>query len=162
MGASCTARPAGPDAALGDRFVYPVRRHLGAKGLAYIKVNDRALGRVSLQSPIIRTARPGAGARSSNAPRTGRRLSFFGARPRQARGAIWGRCAPGSGIPIRPQHGLFEAGWRRGVVIDFPMFRVDEGEQRWVSAHIRSRHRRTGTMITSNPTRAVPCQGLRP
>jgi len=109
----------------------------GAKGLAYIKVNQRALGREGLQSPITKNLHDRALA--AILERTGAQdgdLIFFGAdRARvvaDALGALRTRIGQSD---FGRSHGLFEAGWRPVWVIDFPMFEFDEQEQRWVAAH---------------------------
>jgi len=109
----------------------------GAKGLAYIKVNQRARGRDGLQSPITKNLHDRALAQIVE--RTGAQdgdLIFFGAdRARivaDSLGALRSRIGHSE---FGRSHGLFEAGWRPLWVIDFPMFEFDEQEQRWVAAH---------------------------
>jgi len=109
----------------------------GAKGLAYIKVNERALGRDGLQSPITKNLHDRA--LREVIERTGAQdgdLIFFGAdRARivaDSLGALRTRIGHSE---FGRSHGLFEAGWRPVWVIDFPMFEFDEEEQRWVAAH---------------------------
>jgi aspartyl-tRNA synthetase len=109
----------------------------GAKGLAYIKVNERALGREGLQSPVVKNLHDRA--LQQIVERTGARdgdLIFFGAdRARivaDSLGALRTRIGHSE---FGRSHGLFEAGWRPVWVIDFPMFEFDEQEQRWVAAH---------------------------
>ena len=109
----------------------------GAKGLAYIKVNERARGRDGLQSPIIKNLHDRALAEILE--RSGAQdgdLIFFGAdRARivaDSLGAL--RTRIGHSDFGRSQ-GLFDAGWRPVWVVDFPMFEFDEDEQRWVAAH---------------------------
>jgi aspartyl-tRNA synthetase len=109
----------------------------GAKGLAYIKVNERARGRDGLQSPIIKNLHDRALAEILD--RSGAQdgdLIFFGAdRARivaDSLGALRTRIGHSD---FGRSHGLFDAGWRPLWVVDFPMFEFDEGEQRWVAAH---------------------------
>jgi len=109
----------------------------GAKGLAYIKVNERERGRDGLQSPIIKNLHDGA--LREILSRTGAQdgdLIFFGAdRARivaDSLGALRTRIGHSE---FGRSHGLFEPGWRPVWVIDFPMFEFDEEEQRWVAAH---------------------------
>jgi aspartyl-tRNA synthetase len=109
----------------------------GAKGLAYIKVNERARGRDGLQSPIIKNLHDAA--LREILSRTGAQdgdLIFFGAdRARivaDSLGALRTRIGHSE---FGRSNGLFEAGWRPVWVIDFPMFEFDEEEQRWVAAH---------------------------
>ncbi len=109
----------------------------GAKGLAYIKVNQRALGRDGLQSPIVKSLHDAALA--AILERTGAQdgdLIFFGADRAKVVADSLGA------LRVRIGHsefgraaGLFEPGWKPVWVIDFPMFEFDEQEQRWVAAH---------------------------
>jgi len=109
----------------------------GAKGLAYIKVNQRAQGRDGLQSPIVKSLHDAALA--SILERTGAQdgdLIFFGADRAKivadSLGAL--RVRIGHSEFGRAQ-GLSEQAWKPLWVVDFPMFEFDEGEQRWVAAH---------------------------
>jgi aspartyl-tRNA synthetase len=109
----------------------------GARGLAYIKVNERAAGREGLQSPITKNLHDRALA--AILERTGAQdgdLIFFGAdRARivaDSLGALRTRIGHSD---FGRSHGLFVAGWRPLWVIDFPMFEFNEEEQRWVAAH---------------------------
>ncbi|SPE34919.1 aspartyl-tRNA synthetase [Burkholderiales bacterium] len=109
----------------------------GAKGLAYIKVNQRAQGRDGLQSPIIKSLHDSALA--AILERTGARdgdLIFFGADRAKvvadSLGALRGRIGHSD---FGKNHGFCEQGWQPLWVIDFPMFEFDEEEQRWVAAH---------------------------
>jgi aspartyl-tRNA synthetase len=109
----------------------------GAKGLAYIKVNQRAQGRDGLQSPIVKSLHDTALA--TILERTGAQdgdLIFFGADRAKVVADSLGALRVRIGhSEFGKSHGLFEAGWRPLWVIDFPMFEFDEGEQRWVAAH---------------------------
>jgi aspartyl-tRNA synthetase len=109
----------------------------GAKGLAYVKVNERSRGRDGLQSPIIKNLHD----RSLAAiiERTGAQdgdLIFFGAdRARVVADSLGALRTRIGHSEFGRSQGLFEAGWRPLWVIDFPMFEFDEQEQRWVAAH---------------------------
>jgi len=112
-------------------------RIYGAKGLAYIKVNEKAKGRDGLQSPIVKNLHDTALAEILK--RTGAAdgdVIFFGAdRARivaDSMGALRLRIGHSQ---FGKAHGLFEAGWRPLWVIDFPMFEYDEQAQRYVAAH---------------------------
>ncbi len=109
----------------------------GAKGLAYIKVNQRAQGRDGLQSPIVKSLHDAALA--AILERTGARdgdLIFFGADRAKVVADSLGALRVRIGhSEFGRSHGLFEAGWKPLWVVDFPMFEFDEGEQRWVAAH---------------------------
>jgi aspartyl-tRNA synthetase len=109
----------------------------GAKGLAYIKVNQRAQGRDGLQSPIVKSLHDSALA--AILERTGARdgdLIFFGADRAKVVADSLGALRVRIGhSEFGRSHGLSEQGWRPVWVIDFPMFEFDEAEQRWVAAH---------------------------
>lgn len=109
----------------------------GAKGLAWIKVNEVAKGRDGLQSPIVKNIHDEA--LSAILERTGAQdgdLIFFGADKAKivndAIGAL--RVKIGTSAFGR-EHGLFEDRWAPLWVIDFPMFEYDEEEQRWQAMH---------------------------
>ncbi|MBV8209144.1 MAG: aspartate--tRNA ligase [Burkholderiaceae bacterium] len=109
----------------------------GAKGLAYIKVNERARGRDGLQSPIVKNLHDRAlGEIVSHTQAQDGDLIFFGAdRARivaDSLGALRTRIGHSD---FGRENGLFEQGWRPLWVVDFPMFEFDEQEQRWVAAH---------------------------
>jgi len=109
----------------------------GAKGLAYVKVNERAKGREGLQSPITKNLHDAALAQILE--RTGAQdgdLIFFGADRAKVVSDSLGALRTRIGhSEFGRANGLFEAGWRPLWVIDFPMFEFDEEEQRWVAAH---------------------------
>ena len=114
-----------------DAYTAYVAR-FGAKGLAYIKVNERTRGREGLQSPIVKflsdaqvagiLERTGAGDND---------LIFFGADTIKvvcdALGAL--RLLVGQDL------GIVQTGWRPLWVVDFPMFEWDADERRWVAMH---------------------------
>jgi len=107
-------------------------RSLGAKGLAWIKVNDRAAGAAGLQSPIVKNLH--AGALAAILERSGAEngdLLFFGAdRATQVNewlGALRQR--------IGHERGLAQAGWRPLWVVDFPMFEFDDESKAWKARH---------------------------
>jgi len=109
----------------------------GAKGLAWIKVNQVAQGRDGLQSPIVKNLHDEALA--AILKRSGAQdgdLIFFGADKAKvvndALGAL--RLKVGHSDFGKAQ-GLFEAGWRPLWVIDFPMFEYDDEAKRWAAVH---------------------------
>jgi aspartyl-tRNA synthetase len=109
----------------------------GAKGLAWIKVNEAAKGRDGLQSPIVKNLHDAAIA--AILARSGAQngdILFFGAdRAKVVNAAIGAlRLKIGHGDWARA-HGLFEAGWKPLWVVDFPMFEFDDDEQRFVACH---------------------------
>jgi aspartyl-tRNA synthetase len=109
----------------------------GAKGLAWIKVNDLAKGREGLQSPIVKNLHDRA--LDEVLKRTGAGngdLIFFGADKAKvvndALGAL--RVKVGHSEFGRAK-GLFEDRWAPLWVVDFPMFEYDEEGQRWNAVH---------------------------
>jgi len=104
----------------------------GAKGLAYIKVNEVAKGRDGLQSPIVKNLDDAA--LKAIIERTGATdgdLIFFGADKakvvNEALGALRAK--------VGHERGLAESGWRPLWVVDFPMFEYDEEGKRWAALH---------------------------
>ena len=109
----------------------------GAKGLAYIKVNEQAKGRDGLQSPIVKNIHNKAIAEVL--ARTGAQdgdLIFFGADKEKIVNDAIGALRLKIGLSeFGKKNGLFEAGWRPMWVVDFPMFEFDETEQRYSAVH---------------------------
>ncbi|RME34780.1 MAG: aspartate--tRNA ligase [Gammaproteobacteria bacterium] len=104
----------------------------GAKGLAYIKVNERDAGRDGLQSPILKFLPDGV--IESLLERTGAMsgdLIFFGA----DRASVVNESLAALRVRLGHDLGLVEEGWRPLWVIDFPMFEWDEKESRWFALH---------------------------
>ncbi len=104
----------------------------GAKGLAYIKVNERARGRDGLQSPIIKFLSDAAVA--GILERTGAAdndLIFFGADSAKVVSDALGALRLKIGQDLK----LVQQGWRPLWVVDFPMFEWDPDEKRWVAMH---------------------------
>jgi aspartyl-tRNA synthetase len=104
----------------------------GAKGLAYIKVNERARGRDGLQSPIIKFLSDAAVA--GILERTGATdndLIFFGADSAKVVCDALGALRLKIGQDLK----LVQPGWRPLWVVDFPMFEWDADERRWVAMH---------------------------
>jgi aspartyl-tRNA synthetase len=114
-----------------DDYTAFVARY-GAKGLAYVKVNDAAKGREGLQSPILKflsdTAIAGLVERTGAV--TGD-LVFFGADRAQVVNDALGALR----IKVGQDLGLVEQGWRPLWVIDFPMFEWDVDAKRWIAMH---------------------------
>jgi aspartyl-tRNA synthetase len=104
----------------------------GAKGLAYIKVNERARGREGLQSPIIKFLSDAAlgGILERAAARDGD-LIFFGADSAKVVSDALGALRLKLGQDLK----LVSGGWRPLWVIDFPMFEWDADAKRWVAMH---------------------------
>ena len=112
-------------------------RIYGAKGLAWIKVNDRAKGREGLQSPIVKNLHDAALAavleRSGAADGD---LIFFGAdKAKVVNDAIGALRVKIGHSDFGRARGLFDDRWAPLWVVDFPMFEYDEGERRWNAMH---------------------------
>lgn len=109
----------------------------GAKGLAYIKVNDAASIPDGLQSPIVKNIH--LDALKGLIERTGAQsgdLIFFGADKikvvNDAMGALRVKIGHSE---FGKETGLFQPGWKPLWVVDFPMFEYDEDEGRYFAAH---------------------------
>ena len=104
----------------------------GAKGLAYIKVNDVAKGRDGLQSPILKFLSDAAiaGLVERTGAATGD-LVFFGADKAKVVNDALGALR----VKLGQDLGLVEAGWRPLWVMDFPMFEWDPAARRWAAMH---------------------------
>lgn len=104
----------------------------GAKGLAYIKVNDVAAGREGLQSPILKflpdevieaiMQRVGA---------TNGDLVFFGA----DKTSIVNESLGALRVKLGHDLDMVEHGWRPLWVVAFPMFEWDDKTERWYALH---------------------------
>jgi aspartyl-tRNA synthetase len=109
----------------------------GAKGLAYIKVNDLSKGRDGLQSPIVKNIHDKAIAEVL--ARTGAQdgdLIFFGAdKAKIVNDAIGALRIKIGHSEFGKKNGLFEKAWRPLWVVDFPMFEFDEEAQRYSAVH---------------------------
>jgi aspartyl-tRNA synthetase len=109
----------------------------GAKGLAWIKVNEAAKGRDGLQSPIVKNIHDAALAEMIK--RTGAQdgdLLFFGAdRTKVVNDAMGALRVKIGHSEFGQANGLFEAGWQPLWVVDFPMFEYDEEAARYTAAH---------------------------
>ncbi|KRE88706.1 aspartate--tRNA(Asp/Asn) ligase [Frateuria sp. Soil773] len=104
----------------------------GAKGLAWIKVEDRAKGREGVNSPVakflddaaLEAVLAAAGAQTGD-------IVFVGAGKWKAVTDFMGALR----LKVGKDRGLVEAGWKPLWVTDFPMFEYDEDEQRYVALH---------------------------
>jgi len=116
----------------------------GAKGLAYIKVNDTAAGSgdasarwPGLQSPIVKNLHDAA--LIEILARTGAQngdLIFFGAdKAKVVNDAIGALRLKIGHSEFGRSNGLFTAGWRPLWVVDFPMFEFDDEAQRYTATH---------------------------
>ena len=113
-----------------DDYTEMVGRY-GAKGLAYIKVNDREGGANGLQSPILKFLPVEAVESVLNrvGAETGD-LIFFGAGKLRVVNESLGALRDQLGV----DRGLIEEGWRPLWIIDFPVFEEDGGGG-WTSSH---------------------------
>jgi aspartyl-tRNA synthetase len=114
-----------------DDYTAFVARY-GAKGLAYVKVNDVTKGRDGLQSPIIKFLSDEAVA--GILTRTGVKdndLIFFGADSAKVVNDAIGALRIRVGQDLK----LLEPGWRPLWVVDFPMFEWDAEAKRWSAMH---------------------------
>jgi aspartyl-tRNA synthetase len=104
----------------------------GAKGLAYVKVNDISTGRNGLQSPIVKFLPDEVLAKILT--RTGAEngdLIFFGADTAKVVNDALGALRLRVGLDL----GLLSGEWAPLWVVNFPMFEWDEQGQRWNALH---------------------------
>ncbi|HEX5613439.1 MAG TPA: aspartate--tRNA ligase [Burkholderiales bacterium] len=126
----------------------------GAKGLAWIKVNDRSRLPEGLQSPIVKflpaevlaqiLERSGAGNGD---------VLLFGADKAKVVNDVLGALR----VKIGHEKGYAEKGWRPAWVVDFPMFEWDEEGRRWSAAHHPFTSPKDGheDLLASDPARAL-------
>ena len=114
-----------------DEYTAFVGRY-GARGLAYIKVNDVAAGRDGLQSPILKFLPDETieGIVQRTAAASGD-LIFFGADKARVVNDALGALR----VKLGEDRGLVAAGWQPLWVVDFPMFEKDAHSGRWTSLH---------------------------
>jgi aspartyl-tRNA synthetase len=109
----------------------------GAKGLAYIRVNDLSKGRDGLQSPIVKNIHDAA--LNAVLERSGAQngdLIFFGAdKEKIVNDAIGALRIKIGHSEFGKKNGLFESRWAPMWVVDFPMFEHDEENDRWAAVH---------------------------
>jgi len=104
----------------------------GARGLAYIKINELAKGRDGMQSPILKflpdeaidTIMTRVGAEDGD-------LVFFGADKAKVVNESLGALR----VKVGVDKGLVKEGWKPLWVVDFPMFEYDEKAKRFTSLH---------------------------
>lgn len=114
-----------------DEYTDFVARY-GAKGLAWMKVNDRSAGMDGIQSPILKFLDPAAleailektGAQDGDA-------IFFGAGLKPTVAAFMGALRDRLGRDLD----LIQAGWAPLWVVDFPMFEDDPETERLYALH---------------------------
>ena len=125
----------------------------GAKGLAYIKVTDRAAGIEGLQSPIVKFLPPEAvlaimdrvGAETGD-------LVFFGADKAKVVNEAIGALR----LKVGHDRGLVEGEWAPMWVVDFPMFEWDDKDNRWFALH----HPFTAPKCTLEELKANPGKAI--
>ena len=125
----------------------------GAKGLAYIKVNDRDAGIEGLQSPIVKFAPAEVWEKvlQKTGAQTGD-LIFFGADKTNIVNEAMGALRVKLGI----DRDLLTSEWSPVWIIDFPMFDWDEKNQRWNAIH----HPFTAPSCSSEELEANPGAAL--
>ena len=104
----------------------------GARGLAYIKINDLGAGSAGLQSPILKflpedtvhAVLERTGAQTGD-------IVFFGA----GKARIVNDSLNALRSALAEDQGLLQGDWAPLWVVDFPLFEYNEGEQRWDSLH---------------------------
>ena len=126
----------------------------GAKGLAWLKVDDAAKGLAGVSSPVAKfldeatlaaiLARTGAGAGDA---------LLFGAGPWKTVSEFMGALR----LKVARDRGLVAPGWKPLWVTDFPMFEYDEAEQRYVALHHPFTAPKVGdaTALAADPAHAV-------
>jgi aspartyl-tRNA synthetase len=114
-----------------DDYTAYVARY-GAKGLAYVKVNEVAKGRDGLQSPILKFLSDAAiaGILERTSARDGD-LIFFGADSGKVVSDALGALRLKVGQDLK----LVASGWHPLWVVDFPMFEYDPDARRWAAMH---------------------------
>ncbi len=109
----------------------------GAKGLAWIKVNDQRKGKEGLQSPIVKNISDEAlknilfRCKAEDGD-----LIFFGSDNPKIVNDSLGALRNKIGVSdFAKNTGLFEEGWKPLWIIDFPMFEYDDNEKKWTAVH---------------------------
>jgi len=136
-----------------DGYAEYVARY-GARGLAWMKVNDRSAGLDGVQSPVAKflTAESVAGILEATGAESGDIL-FFGAGAKPVVAAFLGALR----LQVGRDLDLVEGGWRPLWVVDFPMFEFDGEEQRYYALH----HPFTApTVADADALRADPVNAL--
>ncbi len=114
-----------------DDYTAFVARY-GARGLAYIKVNDPSKGREGLQSPIIKFLSDAAVAGIlSRTDAAADDLVFFGADAAKVVNDALGALR----LKVGQDLGLVRGDWAPLWVVDFPMFEYDADDKRWTAMH---------------------------
>ncbi len=109
----------------------------GAKGLAWIKVNDvTKLNEEGLQSPVVKFLTPDSLAQiiSRSGAQSGD-IIFFGADRKKVVNDAMGALRAKIGVQHGQELGFFEKGFKPCWVVDFPCYEYDEENKRYVAAH---------------------------
>ena len=128
-------------------------KRFGAKGLAYVKVNDAAAGRDGLQSPILKFLPDDvvAGIIERTGAQTGD-VVFFGADTANIVNDVLGELR----LKVGADMGMVEEGWRPVWIVDFPMFEKDARRKDWTPLH----HPFTSPTVDAETLRADPGAAL--
>ncbi|MGB8338985.1 MAG: aspartate--tRNA ligase [Burkholderiales bacterium] len=127
----------------------------GAKGLAYIKVNDISkINEEGLQSPIVKFLPPNV--LQEILTRTGAQngdLIFFGADKAKVVNDALGALR----VKVGHERGLASKDWKPLWVVDFPMFEYDDEAERWNACHHPFTAPKDGheEYLTSDPGKAI-------
>ncbi len=126
----------------------------GARGLAYVKVNEVARGREGLQSPIVKNLSDAA--LKAIVGRSGAKdgdLIFFAADKAKIVNDALGALR----VKIGHEKGYAVAGWKALWVVDFPMFEYDDEARRWVAMHHPFTAPKDGheDYLASDPSKAI-------
>jgi aspartyl-tRNA synthetase len=108
-------------------------KNYGARGLAWIKVNDASqLNETGLQSPIVKNLSEPAlrAAIDRSGARNGDLLFFCADKAKVVNDALGALR-----VKLGHERGHAETGWKPLWVLDFPMFEWDEEEKRWNAMH---------------------------
>ena len=127
----------------------------GARGLAYVKVNEVAKGREGLQSPIVKNLSDAA--LQAIVERSGAKdgdLIFFAA---DNKAKIVNDALGALRVKIGHEKGFAVAGWKALWVVDFPMFEYDDEAKRWVAMHHPFTAPKDGheDYLASDPSKAI-------
>lgn len=114
-----------------DDYTAFVGNH-GAKGLAYIKVNEPAKGRDGLQSPILKfLPDPVINAIMERTEAQSGDMVFFGA----DHASIVNNSLGALRVRLSAERGLTKVAWQPVWIVDFPMFEYDAEAKRWAALH---------------------------
>ncbi len=131
VAALCVPGGSGMSRKIIDDYTKYVSRY-GARGLAYIKVNDVDAGRDGLQSPILKFLPDDTvtGIIDRTGAKTGD-LIFFGADKARVVNDAIGALR----VKVGEDRGLVDDRWAPLWVVDFPMFEWDDKSKRWAALH---------------------------